>query len=257
MPGLTLRSRLGGGTTLFAAWMSSDSARLAATVAGTGYDAVIVDLQHGEATIAEARDAAAAIGAMGVPFGARVGLGGLAEAARVLDFGGEIVVLPMVSSAEDARAFVGAVKYIPLGERSWGPTRALGVLGLDGETYRAAANRDTVALAMIETRAAVDALDAILDVDGLDGVLVGPSDLSISLSNGKALDHRMPEAVAVMERVVAGCRSRGKVSAIFQVGGAAAAASAAMGFDLVAVGSDLGFAADGARAALAAARGTA
>ena len=89
---------------------------------------------------------------------------------------------------------------------------------------------------MIETRGAVDALEEILAVPGLDGVFVGPSDLSISLSRGKTLDHRMPEAVAVMERLVAAAKACGKLSAIFCNGGEAAARNAAIGFDIMAVG---------------------
>ena len=117
--------------------------------------------------------------------------------------------------------------------------------------------QERLVLAMIETRAAVDALDDILALPGLDGVFVGPSDLSISLSAGRALDHRLPEAVAVMEALLAASKASGKVTAIFCSGGAAAARNAAMGFDILGVGYDYGFLMDGARAALATARGSA
>jgi len=102
---------------------------------------------------------------------------------------------------------------------------------------------------------AVEAMEAILDVPGLDGVFVGPSDLSISLTDGAKLDHRLPEAVAVMEKLLVAAKKRNKVTAIFCAGGEAAARNAAMGFDILAVGSDWGFLTDGAKAALTAARG--
>ena len=189
----------------------------------------------------------AAVRAAGKPSGVRVGLEGYAEAARLLDLGAEVAIMPMISCVADARKLVETLKYPPLGGRSWGPTRVINMLGMATEAYRTTANDNIIVLAMIETLAAVDALDAILAVPGLDGLFVGPSDLSISLTNGARLDHRLPEAVAVMERLVKATKAAGKVSAIFCNGGEAAARNAAMGFDILAVGSDLGFLADGAR----------
>jgi 4-hydroxy-2-oxoheptanedioate aldolase len=257
MTGLTLRSRLEAGDKVFAGWMTTGSARLVDAVASVGFDAILFDVQHGEASHAETREAIARALLVGKPAGVRVGLGAYGEAARFLDLGAEVAIMPMIGSVEDAQRLVDTLKYPPRGQRSWGPTRAIQLLGMTVDTYRAGANDSTLALAMIETVPAVEALEAILDVPGLDGVFVGPSDLSISMSGGKALDHRLPEAVAVMERLIAGAKRRGKVTAIFCNGGEAAARNAAMGFDLMAVGSDMGFVLDGARAALAAARGSA
>lgn len=257
MPGFTLRSRLAAGDKIFAAWIASNSPRMAETVVAAGFDAAIFDLQHGEGTFAETRDGMAAVRLAGKPAGVRAGLDGYGDAARALDLGGELAIMPMVNSVEEARKLVYTLKYPPLGGRSWGPPRGIHLLGLTADTYRAGANDNIVVLAMIETRAAVDLLDDILAVPGLDGVFVGPSDLSISLSNGARLDHRMPEAVAVMERVVAAAKARKKVTAIFCAGGEAAARNAALGFDILAVGSDMGFLTDGAVAALKIARGTA
>jgi 4-hydroxy-2-oxoheptanedioate aldolase len=257
MPGFTLRSRLRNGEQLFGAWIVSGSARIAETVVSVGFDFGMFDLQHGEAGFTEARDAIAALRHAGKPAGLRAGLEGHAEAARLLDLGAEIAVMPMISSVEDARRLVDTLKYPPVGARSWGPTRAINLFETTIEEYRHDAVDGIIVLAMIETTAAVDNLEAILDVPGLDGVFVGPSDLSISLSRGEKLDHRLPEAVAVMERVVAGAKARGKASAIFCAGAEAAARNAALGFDILAVGSDWGFLMDGARAALEAARGSA
>jgi 4-hydroxy-2-oxoheptanedioate aldolase len=257
MPGFTLRPRLENGEKIFAAWMSSGHPRLAEAVVSVGFDAVVFDLQHGEATLAEVRDAVALARLAGKAAGIRAGLEAYGEAARMLDLGAEIAIMPMVDSAEAARRLVETLKYPPLGRRSWGPTRATDLLRLSAETYRNGANEGTLALAMIETRAAVDAMEEILDVPGLDGVFVGPSDLSISLSAGRALDHRMPEAVAAMESLLALAKSRNKITAIFCNGGEAAARNAAMGFDILGIGSDLGFLTEGARSALKAARGTA
>ena len=257
MQGFTLRPRLDKGEKIFAAWMASAHPRIVETVASVGFDAAIFDLQHGEGTHAEVRDSIAAARRAGTPAGIRAGLEAFGEAARMLDLGAELAIIPMVNSIGEARKLVETLKYPPVGGRSWGPTRAIDLLGMTAESYRLGANAGTLVLAMIETRAAVDALDDILALPGLDGVFVGPSDLSISLSAGRALDHRLPEAVAVMEALLAASKARGKVTAIFCNGGAAAARNAAMGFDILGVGYDYGFLMDGARAALAAARGSA
>ena len=250
-----LRQRLVKGEKVFAAWVASGNPRIAETLARTGFDAVIVDLQHGEGSFAEARDCIAATALAGRPAGVRVGLEGYSDAARLLDMGAELAVMPMVNTVEDARKLVDALKYPPVGGRSWGPPRAVTLQGSVVETYRTTANDSLIVLAMIETSTAVDAMEAILDVPGLDGVFVGPSDLSISLTNGARLDHRLPEAVAVMERLLVAAKKRNKVTAIFCAGGEAAARNAAMGFDILAVGSDWGFLTDGAKAALTTARG--
>src|SRR6202035_788652 len=105
------------------------------------------------------------------------------------------ILAPMIDTGEDARRLVESVKFPPLGPRSWGPRAALPLSRLDASAYLKAANGMTQAIAMIETRAALDALDDILSVEGLDGVYVGPSDLSIPLANGASVE---PRGVAVM-----------------------------------------------------------
>ena len=257
MAGFSLRARLAQQEKIFAAWIASGNPRMAEAAVSTGYDAAIFDLQHGEGSFADARDGIAAVRLAGKPTGIRVGVECYSDAARLLDLGAEIAIMPMVNTVEDAQKLVETLKYPPVGGRSWGPPRAVNLLGLQIESYRTSANDNVIVLAMIETRLAVDALQDILAVPGLDGVFVGPSDLSISLSRGKALDHRMPEAVAVMEKVAKAARKKKKVSAIFCAGGEAAARHAKLGFDILAVGSDWGFLADGAKAALQIARGDA
>ena len=120
----------------------------------------------------------------GKPTIVRVPVGEFALASRLLDAGASGILAPMINSGEDARRLVEFVKFPPLGQRSWGPRAALTLSGLDGPAYLKAANAMTQAIAMIETRAALDALDEILGVEGVDGVFVGPSDLSIALSGG-------------------------------------------------------------------------
>ena len=105
----------------------------------------------------------------------RIPVGRFDMASRALDFGAEAVIAPMVNSVEDARRFAASMKYPPVGERSWGPTFGLPRAGQgDLQTWLRELNSRTVAFAMIETRAALDALDGILDTPGIDGIFVGP-----------------------------------------------------------------------------------
>ena len=116
----------------------------------------------------------------------RVPLGAFATASRALDFGAEGIIAPMINTVADAKAFVGAAKFPPLGERSWGPTRAMTLAGIsDPKQYLNEANAATVTLAMIETKTAMANLDAIAAMPGIDVLFVGPSDLSIGLTDGK------------------------------------------------------------------------
>jgi 4-hydroxy-2-oxoheptanedioate aldolase len=150
--------------------------------------------------------------------------------------------------------FASRTKYPPLGERSWGPTLAMNHTGLPAATYLATANTETVAIAMIETRAALDAADDILGVDGIDGIFIGPSDLSIALSNGAQLAPDTAEMDAVLEALITRCRAHGKFACVFGSNGERAGELLKMGFDFVIAGADTQQLRLGAAAAIAAAR---
>ena len=143
----------------------------------------------------------------------RVPLGAFAIASRALDFGAEGIIAPMINTVADAKAFVSATKFPPLGERSWGPTRAMTLAGIaDPKQYLNEANAATVTLAMIETKTAMANLDAIAAVPGIDVLFVGPSDLSIGLTDGKELDPHSDTVEAALDKIVAACRKAGKIA---------------------------------------------
>ena len=160
----------------------------------------------------------------------------------MLDFGAEGVIAPMINTEADARAFVAAAKFPPLGERSWGPHRATTLAGIaDQKTYLRDANEVVVTLAMIETRTAMNNLAAIAATPGIDVLFVGPSDLSIALTDGATVD---PHSVAVevaLEKVVAAARGAGKIAGLYCISAERAVACARRGFRFLAVGSDLAF----------------
>ena len=122
-------------------------------------------------------------------------------ASRALDFGAEAVIAPMVNSLEDARRFAAAMKYPPVGERSWGPTYGFPRHGQGTHAdWLRDSNARTISFAMIETRAAVDVLDGILDTPGIDGIFLGPSDFSIAWSGGATVNPSLEDMMQTVER---------------------------------------------------------
>jgi len=182
MPAPTLAEALHGGATVVSAWVGLPEPLISELAARSGFDAVTLDVQHGLHDTGSVMRSVGSIAMAGKPAIVRLAVEDFALASRALDFGAEAVIAPMINSVADARRLVAATKYPPLGERSWGPARAMALFGItDPQVQLRTANRSTLAIAMIETKTAFAALDDILAVDGLDGVFVGPSDLSVTL----------------------------------------------------------------------------
>ena len=238
----------------FTAWVGMNEAAVAEALAREGFDAVILDMQHGALDFAGAARAIVAVALAGLPAIVRTPVDDFATASRVIDAGAAGVIAPMINSRADAERFASFAKFPPLGERSWGPGAALSLTGLETQAYLASANGLVQAIAMIETREALAALDDILGVNGIDGVFVGPADLSIALNNGARWDPRGASVLEAAAQVVARARAHGKYAGMFCYDGADASAMAALGFKLCSVGSDGAFLRAAARAEIAAAR---
>ena len=162
MTAFALARRLRAGETVFSAWCNLGSPIIAETIAREGFACVVLDQQHG---LWDTAAIVAGIGALhhaGCAPAVRVPLNDFAFVSRALDFGAEAIIAPMINTERDARQFAAAAKYPPLGERSWGPQRAM---TLQGKTvavdYLREANDGTLTLAMIETAAALGNVDAI------------------------------------------------------------------------------------------------
>jgi 4-hydroxy-2-oxoheptanedioate aldolase len=253
-----LRTRLEAGETLYTAWSAIPDPLVAEFLARSAFDAVTLDMQHGSHTTDSILRGVAAVTLAGAPAIVRVPVGRFDMASRALDFGASAVIAPMVNSLADAKAFAAAMKFPPVGERSWGPTRMLALHGRsDVQHYLANGNSETLAIAMIETRAAQAILDDILAVDGIDGVFVGPSDFSIALSNGAKVDPTNAEMLKAAAEIAAKTIRAGKIPCTLGYTGESARAFAGMGFRLIAIGSDIGYLTGGANAAVALARGAA
>ncbi len=242
LPGYSLARRLAAGETVYTGWCALAAPVVAETIAREGFVAVTIDQQHGLWDTDATATAIASIRAAGSAPVVRVPLGAFAAASRSLDFGAEGIIAPMINTVADAKAFVSTAKFPPLGERSWGPTRAMTIAGIsDAKQYLNEANAATVTLAMIETRTAMANLEAIAAVPGIDVLFVGPSDLSIGLTDGKELDPHSNTVNAALDTLVAACRKAGKVAGLYCANAERAVACARRGFRFLAVGSDLGF----------------
>jgi 4-hydroxy-2-oxoheptanedioate aldolase len=166
---------------------------------------------------------------------------------KSLDAGAYGVICPMVNTREDAQKLVAYSHYAPRGTRSFGPVRATLYGGAD---YAQHANDTIVAFAMIETAQALDNLDAILSVEGLDAVYIGPSDLSLSLGCRPVLDNVDPKAQEAIDHVLARAKAHAVVAGIHNGVADGALARAAKGFRFVTIGSDARFLALGSQQVL-------
>jgi len=247
----TLAGRLATGKTLYTAWAGWTDPLHAETLARAGFDAVTLDMQHGLHSVEGICHSISAVALAGKPAIVRIPLSDWGTASRVLDAGASAVIAPMINSVEDAQAFAEAMKYPPLGGRSWGPERAMGLGGFtNGPDYLKRANSATMAIAMIETRQALEALDGILAVEGIDGIFVGPSDFSIAWSNGATVDAGLEDMMPAVADIAERSAAAGKMRAIFCTSPALGVRYRALGYQLLAVGWDPNYVEIGARSLL-------
>jgi 4-hydroxy-2-oxoheptanedioate aldolase len=244
-----LARRLRADETVFSSWCTLASPIIAETIAREGYAAVVIDQQHGLWDTASIMAAIGALHHAGSAPLVRVPLADFAFVSRALDFGAEAIIAPMINTAADARQFAAAAKYPPLGERSWGPQRAMTLQGKTVTTdYLREANDGTLTLAMIETSTALGNVDAIADTPGIDALFVGPYDLSTALSGGKAQDVQAPEVERAIDRICQAATKAGKIPGIYCRDPERALAMSRRGFRFITIGSDLGIVRDGAAA---------
>jgi 4-hydroxy-2-oxoheptanedioate aldolase len=241
VPPFSLARRLHAGETVHTGWCGLGLPLVAELIARAGFPAVSLDQQHGLYTMETTLAGIAAIHAAGAAPMVRVPLGDFAVVSRVLDFGAEGVIAPMINTVDDARAFAAAAKYPPVGERSFGPMRAVMLNNLDNTEYVTRANAETITFAMIETRTALANLEAILGTPGVDGVFIGPSDLSIALTDGKTVDPHSKEVDAAVDRIGQAAQKAGKIAGAYTADATRANELAARGFRFLAVASDTAF----------------
>jgi 4-hydroxy-2-oxoheptanedioate aldolase len=232
-------------------WLHVPSSYAAEVMAHAGWDSLTIDLQHGPPDAGSVIPMLQAISTTDVVPFARVNWNDPGTIMKLLDAGCYGIICPMIEGREDAESFVSACRYPPEGYRSYGPFRA-SLYG--GPDYAANANETVVTVAMIETAQALDDLDGILGVPGLDAVFVGPSDLGQALGHGPGMDREEPEMIEAIGRVVGSAREKGLAAGIFTGSTEYAARTIDEGFNFVNVSTDVRFMADGASAAVSALR---
>ena len=250
-PAFSLARRLRAGETVHSGWCGLASPIVAELVGREGFPAVTLDGQHGLWDTAALVAAVAQVRLGGAAPIVRIPVGDFAAASRALDFGAEGIIAPMINTVADARAYVSFTKFPPLGERSWGPHRAttLGEMP-DQKTYLREANALTVTFAMIETRTALDNVEAIAATAGIDALFLGPADLSIALSNGADVDPMASAVDRELGRIIAAAGKAQKIVGAYCHNPERAVALAKRGIRFLAVGSDMAFLRAGAAAAL-------
>jgi 4-hydroxy-2-oxoheptanedioate aldolase len=229
-------------------WLAIPDSFAAETMAHQGWDTLTIDLQHGVVdyaamvTMLQAISTTPAVPVVRVPW-LEPGI-----LMKALDAGAYAVICPMVNTREDAQRLVAYTHYAPRGTRSFGPVRANLYGGADYFTH---ANNTIVAFAMIETAQALDNLDAILSVEGLDAVYIGPSDLSISLGCRPDFDNPEPKAAQAIDHILARARAHNVVAGIHNGAPEAALGRIGKGFQFVTVSSDARILAAGSQEILA------
>lgn len=235
-PGIQFKQRLAQGDTLYGAWCAIDSVATVEAMTTIGVDWILIDCEHGLASLDQCLPLIQAADRNQTCVFVRIPQLDASLIARLLDHGVHGLMLPKVSSVEAAQHLVTASHYPPQGTRGIGPHRATHYYSNMAE-YFARANQQTVLAVQIEEREAVDNLEAILAVDGIDIAFVGPADLSASLGHfGEPHHADVERTVAHILRTV----TVANVAAGYYCGsGKEAKQRAAQGFQMVNVGHDL------------------
>ncbi len=240
-------------TRTFGAWLQIAHPTPAEIFARLGYDWVCVDLEHGAIDIEATAGIFRAIESHGATPVARLPYADTIWIKRTLDAGARGLIIPMVNSAETARHALREAKYPPLGNRGYGYSRA-NLHGIDVEDYFWNANQEIAVVMQIEHRDGIAEIDRILEVPGVDGAFIGPLDLSGSY--GKTGDLHCPEMVDALARFRRSCAAHRKSAGMHIVRPDRGSVEQALvdGYNMVALGLDNVFLAEGATSALASAR---
>ncbi|MEM0939780.1 MAG: aldolase/citrate lyase family protein [Bacteroidota bacterium] len=226
---------LGEGGSITNGWLHIPNTWSAEVMASAGWDAVTVDMQHGLMDMETAIQMLQAISTTDTMPLARAGWNKPGEIMRLLDGGAYGIICPMINTREECEAFVGACKYPPQGYRSVGPTRAK-VYG--GSDYVDHANDELLTLAMIETVQALENIEAILSVEGLDGIFAGSGDLRLSLIAQFGHNEIQKYFESSLEKVMSACERANKTPGIWSPNIDAAEDAIKKGFRFLSISSD-------------------
>lgn len=223
------------GGTILCGWLHIPNTWSAEVMANSGWDGVTVDMQHGLMNIETAMQMMQVISSTTAMPLARVNWNEPGSIMKLLDSGAYGIICPMINTGAECEAFVGACRYPPLGYRSFGPTRGR-IYG--GPDYGDHANETIVTIAMIETKEAVENIDAILSVKSLDAIFIGSGDLKLSLT-GKTGHGNNPKVFEeAVNTILESCQKHQIIPGIWCANATAAKKMIDKGFRFIAVSSD-------------------
>ena len=236
----------------YTGWLNLASSWSAELMARAGFDAVVIDMQHGLMDRAGMLAMLQATGAAGIPGLVRTSWNEPSAPMQALDAGAYGVICPMIGTREECEAFVSACRYPPRGIRSVGPTRSLVSIGADSVARAAAFS---LTFAQIETAAGLANVEAIASVPGLDGLYVGPWDLSLDLGLPEPGNLMDPELLKALETILAATRRHGLVAGIYTGSAEDGLRMASLGFRCVNIAADTALLQRAAAAEVRAAKG--
>jgi 4-hydroxy-2-oxoheptanedioate aldolase len=217
-------------------WLSVSNGFTAEVMARQGFDALVIDMQHGLTDMTNLWPMLQAVSQTDTVPVVRVAWNDPASIMKALDLGAYGILVPLINTAEDAAKAVAACRYPPVGMRSSGPVRAVHYGGAD---YVAKANDEIVVMGMVETKEGLANLDAICATPGLDCVYIGPSDLAFAIGMTPRPDNPDPAHMATCDRIRDAAHKHGIKAAMHCASAAFAAGAVNRGFDLVMLTSEL------------------
>ena len=236
------------GKPIINSWLAIPSSFSAEVMANQGWDSLTIDMQHGLIDYPNAVSMLQAISTTETTPMARVNWNEPGQIMKILDAGCYGIICPMVSNRKEAEKFIQACQYPPKGYRSFGPIRA-SIYG--GSDYAKHADEEILKLAMIETKEALEKLDEILDTPNLDGIYVGPADLSLAINEEPGFDRpENTKAYKEILRILEAAKKRNLFAGLHNGTPEYAKKMLDKGFDLVTVGSDSRYIAAGAKSDL-------
>lgn len=202
----SLRQRWTDGTPCYGAWSTIDNPVPVEILGRAGFDFVTIDLQHGFASLHSLPELLRALRSTPALACVRVAWNAPEQIMRALDLGADGVIVPMVSSADEAAAAASACRYAPRGQRSWGPMLAT---ASHQAVEPQAGDAQATCIVMIETAAGLDDVEAIAATPGVDAVYIGPNDLALSLGLGRTNHRDSPALLAAMLRIISAADANG------------------------------------------------
>ena len=233
-----LKEKIKNGKVTYGTWIQLAHPEVTEALSNLPFDWMVFDMEHGPLEVPDVELLLMPLRGTNIVPIVRVPWNDFVVIKRVLDIGANGIIVPLVSNKEEAVKAVKAVKYPPHGIRGMGPRRCI-MYGFDNVVeYYEKANEEILTIVQVETEEAVKNVEDIVSVEGLDGIFVGPSDLSLSLGLFGQFNH--PKFQKTLEKIVEAARHAGKIAGIMTYNENQALDAVNKGFNFIALGSDLG-----------------